>query len=109
MKSKLVRSTWLEEQGRRLDCHPYLSDAMESTSVLSRLSATKTPLRELTRDGMAGIFYGPRFARSYVRDEEHGVPFLDSTDILRADLSFVPLLAKPQVQARAELMIEAGS
>ena len=64
MKSKLVRSTWLEEQGRRLDCHPYLSDAMESTSILSRLSAKKTPLRELTREGMAGIFNDPRFARS---------------------------------------------
>ena len=106
MKSKLVRSTWLEEQGRRLDCHPYLSDAMESTSILSRLSAKKTPLRELTREGMAGIFNDPRFARSYVRDEEHGMPFLDSTDILRADLSFVPLLAKRQVQARPELVIE---
>ena len=64
------------------------------------------PLRELTREGMAGIFNGPRFARSYVRDEEHGIPFLDSTDILRADLSFVPLLAKRQVQARPELVIE---
>ena len=106
MKSKLVRSTWLQEQGRRLDCHPYLSDAMESTSILSRLSATKTPLRELTRGGMAGIFNGPRFARSYVHDEEYGVPFLDSTDIMRADLSFVPLLAKRQVQARPELVIE---
>ena len=55
---------------------------------------------------MAGIFNDPRFARSYVRDEEHGIPFLDSTDILRADLSFVPLLAKRQVQARPELVIE---
>ena len=106
MKSKLVRSTWLQEQGRRLDCHPYLSDAMESTSILSRLSAMKTPLRELTREGMAGIFNGPRFARSYVHDEEYGVPFLDSTDIMRADLNFVPLLAKRQVQARPELAIE---
>ena len=106
MKSKLVRSTLLQEQGRRLDCHPYLSDAMESTSILSRLSATKTPLRELTREGMAGIFNGPRFARSYVHDEKHGVPFLDSTDIMRADLGFVPLLAKRQVQARPELVIE---
>ena len=106
MKSKLVRSTLLQEQGRRLDCHPYLSDAMESTSILSRLSATKTSLRELTREGMAGIFNGPRFARSYVHDEKHGVPFLDSTDIMRADLGFVPLLAKRQVQARPELVIE---
>ena len=54
MKSKLVRSTWLEEQGRRLDCHPYLSDAMESTSILSRLSAKKTPLRERAHSRFPG-------------------------------------------------------
>lgn len=106
MKEKLVPSAWLEQQGRRLDCGPYLSGAMEASFVLSRLSVTKTPLTELTRGGSAGIFNGPRFARSYVADEKHGVPFLDSTDILRADLSSIPLLAKRQIQGRPELVIE---
>ena len=81
MKQKLVPSEWLEQQDRRLDCGPYLSGAMEAYSILSKLPATKTPLKELTRGGIAGIFNGPRFARSYVSDEKYGVPFLDSTDI----------------------------
>ena len=108
MKDKLIPSAWLEHKGRRLDCRPYLSGAMEANYILSKLAAPKTPLQNLTRGGIAGIFNGPRFARSYVTDERHGVPFLDSTDILRADLSFVPMLAKRQVQGRQELLIEPG-
>ena len=106
MKDKLVPSAWLEQQGRRLDCRPYLSGAMEANYILSKLPVPKTPLQQLTRGGIAGIFNGPRFARSYVPDENYGVPFLDSTDILRADLSFVPMLAKRQVLGRQELLIE---
>jgi type I restriction enzyme S subunit len=55
---------------------------------------------------MDGIFNGPRFSRDYVLDAAHGVPFLGSTDILHADLSFAPLLAKRQVLAQPELVIE---
>ena len=108
MKEKFVRSAWLEQQGRRLDCQPYLSGAMEAHHILSKLPVSKAALWELTRGGMAGIFNGPRFARTYVSHESFGVPFLDSTDILRADLSFVQMLAKRQVQARQELLIEQG-
>ena len=108
MKEQVVPSVWLEQQGRRLDCGPYLSGAMEANSILSKLSVAKTPLKKLTRGGIAGIFNGPRFARSYVSDDKYGVPFLDSTDIMRADLSFIPLLAKRQVQGRQELVIEPG-
>ena len=106
MKDELVPSTWLDTQGRRLDCKPYLSDAMKAHAILSKLSATTTPLKDLTRNGVAGIAVPSRFARSYVLDEEHGVPFPDSTDIMRADLSFIPRLAKRQVQGRRELIIE---
>jgi len=81
---------------------------MEANYILSKLAVPKTPLQQLTRGGLAGIFNGPRFARTYVTDERYGVPFLDSTDILRADLTFVPMLATRQVQARQELLIEPG-
>ena len=108
MKEKLVPSAWLEQEGRRLDCGPYLSGAMEANYILSSLPVPKAPLSELTRGGIAGIFNGPRFPRSYVSDETYGVPFLDSTDIMRADLSFIPLLARRQVLRRPELIIESN-
>jgi hypothetical protein len=111
MKEKQVRvvpSAWLEESGRRLDCGPYLSGAIEARVLLAKMKAKKKPLHGLTKGGMAGIFNGPRFPRAYVLDAQYGVPFLGSTDILQADLSFVPLLAKRQVQAQPELVIDEG-
>lgn len=106
MKEKIVPSAWLEQEGRRLDCGPHLSGAMEAKLLLARLSAAKVPLCELTRGGLTGIFNGPRFPRSYVVDEDQGVPFLGSTDILSADLSYLPRLAKQQVRAQPELIVD---
>ena len=106
MKEKIIPSSWLEQEGRRLDTGPHLSGAMEAKFLLAKLSAPKIPLCRLTLGGLAGIFNGPRFARSYVVDETQGVPFLGSTDILSADLNYLPLLAKRQITAQPELLIE---
>lgn len=104
MKETIVPSAWLEESGHRLDSGPYLSGAMEAKVLLAKLETKK--LHQVTRGGLTGIFNGPRFSRSYVVDHNHGVPFLGSTDILHADLSYLPMLAKRQVEARPELLID---
>lgn len=106
MREKLVPSSWLYEAGRRLDCGPYLSGAMEAKVLLAKLKVRKQPLQRLTKGGPAGIFNGPRFSRAYVLDERYGVPFLGSTDILHADFSFVPLLSRRQVRAQPELVVD---
>ncbi len=107
MKTKAVPSTWLERDGRRLDCGPYMSGALEAKVLLEQLKARKDALRGVTLNGMAGIFNGPRFARSYVDDPKYGVPFLGSTDILNADLTSLPRLSKKQVAANPRLVVHA--
>lgn len=108
MKAKSIPSSWLERDGRRLDCGPYMSGALEAKVLLESLKVRKEALRDVTLNGMAGIFNGPRFARSYVDDLKHGVPFLGSTDILNADLTNLPLLSKKQVAANPRLVIHSG-
>jgi type I restriction enzyme S subunit len=103
---KTVPSTWLEIEGRRLDCGPYMSGAIEARELLKKLDTI--PLNQLTSGHNGGIFNGPRFPRVYVDDPEHGVPFLGSTDILDADLSYLSLLSKKQVEAKPELIIDEG-
>lgn len=103
---KSVPSTWLENNGRRLDCGPYLSGAMEARELLKRHDTS--PLRDLTAGHNGGIFNGPRFPRLYVEDSRHGVPFLGSTDILAADLSGLSLLSKKQVRDNPDLVIDEG-
>lgn len=103
---KTVPSTWLEIEGRRLDCGPYMSGAIEARQLLKKLDTI--PLNQLTSGHNGGIFNGPRFPRVYVDDPEHGVPFLGSTDILDADLSYLSLLSKKQVGSKPELIIDEG-
>lgn len=107
MKVKSIPSTWLDKDGRRLDCGPYMSGALEAKVLLEALKARKDALRDVTLNGMAGIFNGPRFARSYVDDPKYGVPFLGSTDILNADLTSLPRLSKKQVAANPRLVVRA--
>ena len=107
MKTKSVPSSWLERDGRRLDCNPYMSGALEAKVLLEGLKAPKDALRNVTLNGMAGIFNGPRFARSYVDDPSAGVPFLGSTDILNADLTSLPRLSKKQVAANPRLVVHS--
>jgi type I restriction enzyme S subunit len=108
MRVKMVPSSWLERDGRRLDCGPYMSGALEAKVLLEAIKVRKDPLRTLTAGGMSGIFNGPRFARSYVEDPAHGVPFLGSTDILNADLNNLALLSHKQVLSNPRLIVRAS-
>lgn len=92
--ARVVRSSWLQEDGRRLDCNPYMSGALEARDALRELRARKDPLRTLTAGHAGGIYNGPVFARHWVDDPRYGVPFLGSSDMLNADLSALPLLKR---------------
>ena len=92
MKTKLVPSAWLEKEGRRLDCGPYLSGSIEAKLLLDQLPVLKQMLRSLTTGHDGGIYNGPHFERTYVSSREYGVPFLSSSAMLLADLSRVELL-----------------
>jgi type I restriction enzyme, S subunit len=107
MKAKEISSSWLERDGRRLDCGPYMSGALEAKVLLERLKVCKDSLKDVTANGIAGIFNGPRFARSYVDNPANGVPFLGSTDILNADLTNLALLSQRQVAANPRLVVHA--
>lgn len=108
MKAKVIPSAWLERDGRRLDCGPYMSGALEAKVLLEALKVRKDALRTLTAGGMSGIFNGPRFPRLYVEDPAHGVPFLGSTDILNADLNNLALLSRKQVLSNPRLIVRAS-
>jgi type I restriction enzyme S subunit len=51
MKIKSIPSKWLESNGCRLDCGPYMSGAFEARMAIAALKAKKTSLAELTEGG----------------------------------------------------------
>lgn len=99
--ARVVRSSWLNEGGRRLDCNPYMSGALEARDALRALSVPKEPLHAVTAGFAGGIFNGPIFSRQWVTEPEFGVPFLSNSDMPNADLSTVPLLRKSYAESRA--------
>ena len=110
MKEKVIPSCWLEQRGRRLDCGPYLSGAIEARVLLQRLPIRRAELREVTGGHEGGIYNGPQFVRNYVSDPTYGVPFVTSGSMLHAEFRNVDLLRKSDaVSARlAFLRLEEG-
>jgi type I restriction enzyme S subunit len=103
MKAKPVPSAWLHRDGRRLDCGPYMSGALEARIKLERLRTV--PLQRLTRGGLGGIFHAGRIKRLWANDAQHGRPFLSSTEILQADLSNLSLISHKSVVDNPKLLI----
>lgn len=108
MKVKEVPSTWLEKNGRRLDCGPYLSGAIEARVLLEELGAKKEPLRNVTLGGIDGLINPGRISRTWVDSLEYGMPFLTSTSILQADLSNVSLISRKAVHKNPKLIVREG-
>ncbi|HEU4679151.1 MAG TPA: hypothetical protein VFS35_06500 [Terrimicrobiaceae bacterium] len=98
-----VRADWFHEQGLRLDATPYLSGALEARKRLEALPNTVRLDRVTT-----GIFHAGRFSRRWVDNPEHGVPFFSSTDVLEADYSYLPYIARSAAEKFPRLLIEPG-
>ena len=105
---KAIPSTWLEENGRRLDCGPYMSGAIEARELLKKHHTES--LASLTSGYNGGIYNGPQFVRNYVNDPAYGVPFLTTSTMLQADLTNLPMIsAKDAHSAKLSyLKVEEG-
>lgn len=99
---KAIPSTWLENSGRRLDCGPYMSGAVEAKELLKRHNTER--LANVTVD----IYHAGRESRIWVDSPEHGVPFMGSTDILASDLSYLALISKKQIASNPRFTIGRG-
>ena len=104
MKQTVIRSTWMDGHGHRLDCSPYVGGAVETKVLLEKLPLPKNSLREITN----GIYHAGREARQWVERREYGVPFISSSDLQKADLSDLPLISKKQVERTPLFTIRKG-
>ncbi|MEA9797072.1 hypothetical protein VDG07_17365 [Xanthomonas campestris pv. raphani] len=100
--AKIVRSNWLESGGRRLDCNPYMSGALEAIDTLNALHVRKDRLDDVTDD----IFDSGRESRNWVDDPAFGVPYMGTSSILYSDLTTLPLISSKQVQRNHRLPIK---
>lgn len=101
---RIVPSAWIEKEGKRLDCGPYLSGAIEARLLLDALPVAKPHLSKVTSD----LVNAGRIKRTWVSTPDCGVPFLSSTDILLVDLSHLSLISNSAVRENPKLTIRNG-
>jgi type I restriction enzyme S subunit len=104
MKAKTIPSTWLERDGRRLDCGPYMSGALEAKALLDVCGYRLQALSQVT----ARIFGIPVFPRIDVEGAREGLPLLGNTDILAADLSHVRRVSKRTLALSPNCLVREG-
>ena len=57
MKVKAIPSAWMRRDGRRFDCGPYMSGALEAKIRLEELACRKDSLASLCVGGVDGIYH----------------------------------------------------
>lgn len=102
--ARIVRSGWLENGGRRLDCNPYMSGALEAQETVNGLNTKIEKLREVTSD----IFDSGRESRKWVDGKKYGIRYMGTSAINSADLTYLPLISRKQVTKNPRLSIERG-
>ncbi|CAH7015908.1 Restriction endonuclease subunit S [Vibrio chagasii] len=100
MRIKTIPSNWLSEEGRRLDCGPYMTGAKEAEKIIDDCLLPKKELQGFLINGAKGAFHAGREGRVWVKEEHYGVPFMGSVDIIQANLDRLPLISKEQVSRK---------
>lgn len=90
MKTAIVKINAVRSINYRTDASYHLS---EGQNVQRSIAASPYPLIKV-KEVASDIFIGNRAKRVYVKDIKHGIPFLSSSDILKADLDNVKLASK---------------
>lgn len=106
---KTIPSTWLIEEEHRLDCGPFVKGGIEARKAIERLRYPKDHLVNLTRNGINGMYHVGQDKITWAEDEIHGMPFLRSKDILKADLSYQPFISRKQVAGNHLFQCPSGS
>lgn len=97
MRIKTISSTWLKDEGQRLDCGPYMTGAKEAIELITNCLLPKKQLKSLLANGSKGAFHAGREGRVWVKERSYGVPFMGSVDIIQANLARLPLISKEQI------------
>ncbi len=104
---KSIPASWLVAEEHRLDCGPFTSGRIEARN---RLKAVKSErLVDLTLGGMEGMYHVGMDKLKWVDGRDHGIPFLTSSDILKADLSYQPFISSNQVASNPLFQCPAGT
>ena len=88
----------------RTDASYHLSEGQNVQRCIAASPYPLTTIKEVSED----IFIGNRAKRVYVKDSNHGIPFLSSSDILKADLDNVKFASKKYTPEIERMSLKKG-
>lgn len=99
-----VSSQDIKSASFRLDSNYHLSTGNSSRRAVLSSPYGTTNISEYT----SRVFYGNRAKRIYVKKDNAGVPFLSSSEILKADFDNVKLVSQKYTPNLEELKVQQG-
>lgn len=104
MKTARVNIHAVRSINFRTDASYHLSEGQNVQRCIAASPYPFTTIKEVSED----IFIGNRAKRVYVKDSNHGIPFLSSSDILKADLDNVKLASKKYTPEIERMSLKKG-
>ncbi|WP_281233650.1 methylation-associated defense system restriction endonuclease subunit S MAD5 [Flavobacterium gelatinilyticum] len=102
MKILNIKNSWFSESDLRLDASFHLSDG-----PVTKIKLKKCPyeLTILSKESER-IFSGNIFKRAYVKDEDHGWPYLTGSDMIKSDINSRKYISKKLTNKAQTLKIQ---
>lgn len=104
MKTARVNIHAVRSINFRTDARYHLSEGQNVQRCIAASPYPLTTIKEVSED----IFIGNRAKRVYVKDCNHGIPFLSSSDILKADLDNVKFASKKYTPEIERMSLKKG-
>ena len=104
MKTARVNIHAVRSINFRTDASYHLSEGQNVQRCIAASPYPLTTIKKVSED----IFIGNRAKRVYVKDSNHGIPFLSSSDILKADLDNVKLASKKYTPEIERMSLKKG-
>lgn len=103
MKTAVVQNNSLFDSGR-IDPSYHLSESIKLKQRLLASPYTLSTVGEKSED----VFLGNIFTRVFVKDAEHGVPYITASDMTKASIDSGKFISKKQAKKLKRLMLNSG-
>lgn len=103
MRTAVIQNKSLLDSGR-IDPSYHLSESIKLKKQLLGSPYTLSTIGEKTED----VFLGNIFTRVFVKDAEHGIPYIAASDMTKASIDSGKFISKNQAKKLKRLMLDSG-
>lgn len=103
MRTAVIQNKSLLDSGR-IDPSYHLSESIKLKKQLLGSPYTLSTIGEKSED----VFLGNIFTRVFVKDAEHGIPYIAASDMTKASIDSGKFISKNQAKKLKRLMLDSG-